>query len=237
MITTPHILLIDDSPEDVRPILLALRNQGWRISTSHDARQGLQRALILCPDLILLDVQMPHLDGFTFCRLLREAEATKHTPVIFLTSASTLEQRLEGLQVGGVDYVLKPYEPLEVLARMRVHLHLQPRGGIAADGGHTTVEGNGPPLLKAAVRMINQNLTQLPSLPELARKVGTHEKRLSALFREHMGCTVFAYVREARLRKSQELLSDSEMTVQILPMWLASAARVISPRLFASAWA
>lgn len=97
---------------------------------------------------------------------------------------------------------------------MRVHLHLQPRGGIAADGGHTTVEGNGPPLLKAAVRMINQNLTQLPSLPELARKVGTHEKRLSALFREHMGCTVFAYVREARLRKSQELLSDSEMTVQ-----------------------
>lgn len=218
MTSTPHILLIDDSPEDVRPVLLALRNQGWRISTSHDPRQGLQRALVLRPDLILLDVQMPHLDGFTFCRLLRESEATKHTPVIFLTSASSLEQRLEGLQVGGVDYVLKPYEPLEVLARMRVHLHLhlqsQSRSDTSADDDQTATASSGPPQLKAAVRLINQNLAELPSLLELARKVGTHDKRLSALFREHMGSTVFAYVREARLRKSQELLSDSEMNVQ-----------------------
>ena len=216
MTSTPHILVIDDSPEDVRPVLLALRNQGWRISTSHDPRQGLQRALVLRPDLILLDVQMPHLDGFTFCRLLRESDGTKHTPVIFLTSAGSLEQRLEGLQVGGVDYVLKPYEPLEVLARMRVHLHLQAqsRSDSSTDNKPAVAESNGPPLLKPALRLINQNLAELPSLPELARKVGTHDKRLSALFREHMGSTVFAYVREARLRKSQELLSDSEMNVQ-----------------------
>lgn len=214
MTGTPHVLVIDDSPEDVRPVLLVLRNQGWRISTCHDPRQGLQRALILRPDLILLDVQMPYMDGFTVCRLLRESEATKHTPVIFLTSAGSLEQRLEGLQLGGVDYVLKPYEPLEVLARIRVHLHLQPRSIATSEEKNNGTEAEGPLLLKAAVRLINQNLAQMPSLPDLARKVGTHDKRLSALFREHMGSTVFAYVREARLRKSQALLSDSDMSVQ-----------------------
>lgn len=214
MTTSPHILLIDDSPEDVRSVLLVLRNQGWQISNFHDPRQGLQRAQILRPDLILLDVHMPHMDGFMVCRLLREVEATKHTPVIFLTSAGTLDQRLEGLELGGVDYVLKPYEPLEVLARIRVHLHLQSRSAINAGTDEQVSDGVGPPQLRAAVRLINQNLAQLPSLLELARKVGTHDKRLSALFREHMGTTVFAYVREARLHKSQELLSDSEMSVQ-----------------------
>ncbi len=214
MTATPHILVIDDTPEDVRPVLVALRSQGWRISTSHDARQGLQRALILRPDLILLDVQMPHMDGFTLCRLLREADATKHTPVIFLTSAGSLEQRLEGLQLGGVDYVLKPYEPLEVLARIRVHLQLLNRLNATTEQDNAELTGDEPLLLKAVIRLIDQNLANLPSLPDLARKVGTHDKRLSTLFREHMGTTVFAYVREVRLRKSQELLSDSEMNVQ-----------------------
>ncbi len=214
MTATPHILVIDDSPEDVRAALVALRSQGWRISTSHDPRQGLQRALILRPDLILLDVQMPHMDGFTLCRLLREADATKHTPVIFLTSAGSLEQRLEGLELGGVDYVLKPYEPLEVLARIRVHLQLLNRLNATTEQGNAELTGDEPLLLKAVIRLIDQNLANLPSLPDLARKVGTHDKRLSTLFREHMGTTVFAYVREVRLRKSQELLSDSEMSVQ-----------------------
>ncbi len=214
MTATPHILVIDDTPEDVRPVLVALRTQGWRISTSHDARQGLQRALILRPDLILLDVQMPHMDGFTLCRLLREADATKHTPVIFLTSAGSLEQRLEGLELGGVDYVLKPYEPLEVLARIRVHLQLLNRLNTTTEQDNAELTGDEPLLLKAVIRLIDQNLANLPSLPDMARKVGTHDKRLSTLFREHMGTTVFAYVREVRLRKSQELLSDSEMNVQ-----------------------
>ncbi|MBU2874656.1 response regulator transcription factor [Marinobacter salexigens] len=216
----PHILVVDDSPDDVRSVVSAMNDQGWRISLAHDARQGFQRALLLQPDLILLDVQMPHMDGFTFCRLLRESDAARVTPVIFLTSAGSLDHRLEGLQMGGVDYILKPYEPLEVLARMRIHLQLQHRDTSELGEPVLATTSEDELLLRAVVRYISQNLRELPSLQEIARSVGTHDKRLSKLFREHMGVTVFAYIREVRLRKGQELLSDSNLSVQDISEWL-----------------
>lgn len=213
----PQILVIDDSPEDVRSLLLILRAQPWRLSIAGDPRQGYQRALALRPDLIVLDVRMPGMDGFTLCRLLREAPATQRTPVIFLSSASSIEERLEGLSLGGVDYVLKPFAAEEVLARIRIHLQLAWRDqGGAAEPLEPAPAMQDPDqvMLRAAMRFIAQNLGELPSLAEIARKVGTHDKRLSGIFREHLGTTVFAYAREARLRKAQELLADSRLGVQ-----------------------
>lgn len=209
-----HILVVDDSPDDVRAIVQLLRAQNYQVSIANDARQALQRAVVLCPDLVLLDVHMPHMDGFTLCRLLRETEAVATTPIIFLTSAGSLNERLEGLQLGGVDYIIKPYSAEEVLARVRVHLQLQFRGLPTELGPLSSAQQDDELLLRAACRLIQQNLDQLPPLVELARKVGTYDKRLSRLFREHLNMTVFAYAREMRLRKSQELLSDSNMTVQ-----------------------
>lgn len=218
----PHILIVDDQPDDVSAVLRTLRAQDWKVSVSLDARQGLQRALILRPDLILLDVQMPHMDGFTFCRLLREADGARRIPIIFLTSAGSLQQRLEGLHLGGGDYILKPYEPEEVLARIRVHLQLQQQLREPAIQPVDASSGldEDKLLLRAVTRTINQNLGELPSLADLARRVGTHDKRLSRLFREHMGTTVFGYVRELRLRKSQELLGDSDMSMQDIAGWV-----------------
>ena len=211
----PHILVIDDSPEDIRALLAILRAQPWRLSIASDPRQGYQRALALRPDLIVLDVRMPGMDGFTLCRLLREAPATQRTPVIFLSSASTVEERIEGLTLGGVDYVLKPFAAEEVLARIRIHLQLAWRDEVVAPVEPApAMQDPDQVMLRAAMRFIAQNLGELPSLAEIARKVGTHDKRLSSIFREHLGTTVFAYVREARLRKGQELLADSRLSVQ-----------------------
>lgn len=211
----PHILVIDDSPEDIRSLLAILRAQPWRLSIASDPRQGYQRALALRPDLIVLDVRMPGMDGFTLCRLLREAPATQRTPVIFLSSASTVEDRIEGLSLGGVDYVLKPFAAEEVLARIRIHLQLAWRDEVVAPvESAPSMQDPDQIMLRAAMRFIAQNLGELPSLAGIARKVGTHDKRLSGTFREHLGTTVFAYVREARLRKGQELLADSRLSVQ-----------------------
>ncbi|WP_252272766.1 response regulator transcription factor [Pseudomonas subflava] len=211
----PHILVIDDTPEDIRTLLVALRAESWRLTIAHDARQGYQRALALQPDLIILDVRMPGMDGFTLCRLLREAPATQRVPVIFLTSAGALEERVEGLSLGGVDYVLKPFAVEEVLARIRIHLQLAWREEVAApvEAGGQSQEAD-QVILRAAMRLIAQNLAELPSLAEIARRVGTHDKRLSGIFRDNLGLTVFAYAREARLRKAQELLADSALSVQ-----------------------
>ncbi|MES2821046.1 MAG: DNA-binding response regulator [Pseudomonadota bacterium] len=211
----PHVLVIDDSPEDIRSLLGLLRSQPWRLSVASEARQGYQRALALRPDLILLDVRMPDMDGFTLARLLREASATRQVPIIFLTSAGAVEERLEGLTLGGVDYVLKSCDPQEVLARIRIHLQLARREVPAA-----AAQEAGEPLaadqvvLRAAMRLIAQNLDSMPSLAVIATKVGTYDKRLSGIFRQHLGMTVFAYIREARLRRGQELLADSAMEIQ-----------------------
>lgn len=215
----PHILLIDDRPEDIRTLVVSLKAQRWRVTQASDAQQGLQRAQALRPDLILLDVRMPGMDGFTLGRLLREVPALGEVPIIFLTSAGDLHERLEGLSLGAVDYVLKCCAAEEVLARIRIHLQLAQRlsaGATAGSGGvlHDERLHQDQLLLRAAMRFIAQSLDEVPSLAELARKVGTHDKRLSAIFRTHLNMTVFAYIREARLRRGQELLADSRMSVQ-----------------------
>ncbi|SDE96880.1 DNA-binding response regulator [Phytopseudomonas seleniipraecipitans] len=210
----PQILVIDDVPEDIRSLLILLRAQPWRLSLATDARQGYQRAVALRPDLILLDVRMPQMDGFTLGRLLRESPATARIPLIYLTSAGALEERLEGLSLGSVDYVLKSCAPEEVLARICIHLQLAWRELAAPAAGSEQPTDDDSLILRAAMRLINQSLDELPSLAEIARKVGTHDKRLSAIFREHLGTTVFAYVRDARIRRAQELLVDSALSMQ-----------------------
>jgi CheY-like chemotaxis protein len=126
--TTPprraHILLIDDNIEELQLLLGVLREAGHRISLAFDAMQGYRRVTALQPDLVLLDVRMGGNDGFTTCRLLKADPATARIPVIFVTSSSTVEERLTGLREGAVDYILKPFEPAEVLARVAVHLAL-----------------------------------------------------------------------------------------------------------------
>lgn len=211
----PHILLIDDVPEDIRATLVLLKSQPWRISLASDAYQGYQRALVLRPDLIVLDVHMPQMDGFSLCRLLREAPATRHTPILFLSSANTSLERLEGLTVGAVDYIPKSCAPEEVLARIKIHLQLTWRAPPAVPESPADLEPHGDEIvLRAAMRLIENQLDDMPSLGMLAQKVGTHEKRLTAIFREHLGMTVFAYIRDARLRRGQELLCESTMSVQ-----------------------
>lgn len=209
-----HILVIDDAPEAIRPLLLALRERNWRVTLATDGRQGQQRAQLLLPDLILLDVRMPGMDGFALCRLLQASPRTRDIPVLFLTSAGAADERLEGLSQGGVDYIMKSCEPAELLARVQIHLQLARRRADAAADAPAAPLSPDEVALRAAMRLIGQQLAEPPSLEEIAARVGTHDKKLSAIFRQHMGMTVFAWIREERLRRSRELLADPVLSMQ-----------------------
>ena len=209
------VLIIDDRPEDIRSITELLLAEGIRINLATDAWQGCQRAQALRPDLILLDVYMPGVDGFAACRLLKADPQTRDIPVLFISAASADRERLEGLLNGGVDYILKPCLPMEVLARVRIHLKLASR--TAQAGVPEPPETPLPPdevILRAAVRFIQANLADLPELAEIAGKAGTHGKRLSAIFRERLGMTVFHWIREERLRRGRGLLAHSHLGMQ-----------------------
>ena len=209
----PHILVIDDVPEDIRGLIQALRAQPWQVTLATTAQQGYQRAQSLLPDLILLDVRMPGMDGFALCRLLQELPRARETPVLFLTSASSAEERLEGLNHGAVDYILKTCEPAELLARVRIHLRLARRTR-APDPIAEPTPDRDEVVLRAAMRLIGKRLADTFTLEEIAAGVGTYDMRLSAIFRERLGMTVFAWIREERLRRSRELLTETSLGMQ-----------------------
>lgn len=211
-----HILVVDDNPNEVEELLSALKLQGARVTVANQPRKGIQLAQVFYPDLIVLDVHMPSVDGFAVCRLLREIPSCQDIPIIFLTSAADVTERVRGLTLGGVDYILKPFAVEEVIARIAVHVQLVKRSYTQRDRAELSSFDQHPDqvILQAALRLIARELNDLPKLAQIAEQVGTHDKKLSAIFREHLGMTVFAWVREERLRKAQELLAHSHLTIE-----------------------
>ena len=116
------ILVIDDDPFSANLIDGCLRAAGFMSSYCTQPEQALNAITSELPDLILLDVVMPGVDGFELCRRVRTHPALQFTPIIFVTRKGDLEQRVRGLEVGGNDYLAKPFEPQELVARVRSHL-------------------------------------------------------------------------------------------------------------------
>src|SRR5450830_832171 len=117
------LLLIDDSVIEQRLLVELLMGQNYRLAIAQNGLDGYRKAVLNTPDLILLDINMPGLDGLCVCRMLKANPATKHIPIIFLTSHNHAEQRVEGLLLGAVDYVQKSgCTEQEVLLRVRHQL-------------------------------------------------------------------------------------------------------------------
>lgn len=205
-----NVLLIDDVPEELRWLTQLLRPL-YRLSLADSAQQGLQRAQMLRPDVILLDVGLPDLDGHALCRLLKADPLTAGIPVLFLSAHNAPEQRVRGLQSGAVDFISKPFYPEEVLARLQVHLQLAQQRQAVPDAAVRHPE---QPLLEVAVRYIREHLAGLQGVGDVAQQVGLSEKRLLALFREHLGQTVSGFIAEERVRTGQRLLAETLMSVQ-----------------------
>lgn len=210
-----HILLIDDSPDELRLLIETLRGTRCRLSVAFDGLQGYERAVARVPDLILLDVRMPKLDGFAVCRQLKANPRTARSPVIFLSSASDLDERLTGLREGAVDYILKPFSPEEVLARVQIHLALASRadGGDPEDGNTESGESSKQVLVQAAKRYLLERLADAPSLQALADALGSNPKRLTRAFKDVTGGTVFEFLRLERMLLAKRLLMETTLSI------------------------
>lgn len=209
------ILIVDDSAFEQRMLVDLLSELPYKVSVAFNGLQGYQLALANRPDLILLDVRMPNMDGYTACRLLKANPVTRDIPVIFLSGADADDDRILGLSIGGVDYVSKPFSPGELAARIQVHLNLARRHQHAAPDDAPEAESDPDAVLVNAVkRLIGDNLAALPGLAEIARSVGTYREKLSQVFREQTGMTVFGFIREERIRRGEELLRDTDIDVQ-----------------------
>lgn len=210
------ILICDDSLEEIRVLVGMLKRAHYRMSISTNGKDACIRASVLQPDLILMDVRMPMMDGFAVCRVLKAHPDTREIPLIFLTAANEVEDRVEGLKLGAVDYIVKPAVEEEVLLRVGVHVSRRATSAASTEPQTPLVDANQPyaALVEATCRMLENQLSQALSIDEIASKVGTHRHRLTSAFKSAFGTTVFGWLRERRMQQAADWLKQTNMDIE-----------------------
>jgi signal transduction histidine kinase len=120
----PKILIVDDTPANIDVLSATLEREGFNIFMAPNGKVALKLIEKQKPDLVLLDIMMPDMDGYEVCRILKDGKDTQDIPVIFITGKSQVEDVVEGFRAGGQDYITKPIRQEEVLARVRTHLQI-----------------------------------------------------------------------------------------------------------------
>jgi DNA-binding response OmpR family regulator len=121
----PDILIVDDTLENLQVLTGLLQSRGYKVRPVRSGRLALQAVRSQAPDLVLLDIKMPEMDGFEVCRQLKADSQLAELPVIFLSALSDTTDKVEAFRVGGVDYITKPFQIEEVEARVETHLRLK----------------------------------------------------------------------------------------------------------------
>ncbi len=210
-----HILMVEDDEDIADLVALNLERQGWKTTLVHNGTEGLARIRELLPDLVILDIMLPGMDGLDIYRAMKESKLTAGIPSLFLTARAQLEDRLEGLQLGADDYMTKPFSPKELVLRVKNILsranagaaaQLTVRcGGIILDKNTLSASLDGGPLdLTTAEFKLLAYMMERPGKVQdryelqkilfgyadttQSRALDTHIKRLRQKLGVHAGC-------------------------------------------------
>ena len=157
------ILVVDDTPANLAIISEALNDADFEVAIATDGELAINQAKLSLPSLILLDIMMPGLDGFETCRRLKASKITKNIPIIFMTALSDSIDKVKGLSLGAVDYVTKPFQEVELIARVKTQLKLYHLTEHLEDQvAERTVE------LKQALDQVQQSQVQLVQSEKMA---------------------------------------------------------------------
>lgn len=153
------ILVVDDTPATIGILSETLESDGFQVFIATTGEKAIQRAENIQPDIILLDVMMPGLDGFETCMRLKKIDSIKDVPILFMTGLSAIESKVKGFQAGAVDYVTKPIEIDEVLSRIKTHLALRDaKKLLVIQNDQLQVEISERKTVEEKVRELNTNL-------------------------------------------------------------------------------
>lgn len=220
-----RILIIDDQPASIGLLLAYLQGRDIDILVAQTGEDGLRIAAEGQPDLILLDVRMQGLDGFSVCRRIKASPKTSSIPVIFLSSAIETEDKLKGFAAGGTDYITKPFSEQEVLARVYLQIgDLEALNTLSRqlldelDDGPLSASASrlDQRLFTEAVAVLTKRLIDPPGAVELAHQVGTNQQRLTRIFREQVGMSPYEYLQEMRLERGRGLLRETDLQIQLI---------------------
>ena len=181
MLHSSKILIVDDDPFDVDLMEQELEDLGYMTVSASNGREALEKVAVEAPDLILLDVMMPIMDGLTACRLLKEDDETRLIPIVFMTGLDSLDDRIKGIEAGADDFLTKPVHQRELLARMQTTLRLKQ----TVEGKLSTLRQTNDHFAKFVPEAVKRLVAANPEAPALAK----HERDVSVLFLDITGYT------------------------------------------------
>ncbi|KRT67911.1 MAG: adenylate/guanylate cyclase [Candidatus Rokubacteria bacterium CSP1-6] len=179
MTRPPRILIVDDERMIVDYLEEYLQRLGYETATAANGREALEKVAVDSPDLILLDIVMPVIDGLKVCRILKGDEVTRLIPIVIMTSLDGIEDRIKGIEAGADDYLAKPINPRELTARIETALRLKRNVDLKISELHRIKDHFAKFVPEAVKRLVSAN----PEAPELAKR----ERDLSVLFLDISG--------------------------------------------------
>jgi DNA-binding response OmpR family regulator len=174
MMQPSKILIVDDEPFNVDYLEQELEDLGYTTVSARNGQEALEKVALEAPDLILLDIMMPIMDGLTVCRILKEDHETQLIPIVIMTALDDLEDRVKGIEAGADDFLTKPVNQRELLARMQTALRLKH----TMDGKLSELRRAKDHLAKFVPEAVKRLIAANPEAPELTK----HERDVSVLF-------------------------------------------------------
>ena len=215
-----RILIIEDD-EETRLYLEEMLSPSYKIMSARDGNSGLQRALTELPDLVLTDIVMPGTNGLQILKRIKNNSNTTHIPVILLTSNTSMDDRLEGLENGADGYIVKPFNIEELFTTIDNILKNRQRIRGKFSGAHQEhnikpieVKGNSDKLMEKIMVVINDNLDNPDLRVEmLSEEVGLSRAQLHRRMKEITGISTGEFIRNIRLKKAAELLAEKKVNI------------------------
>lgn len=216
------VLVVDDSEQDSRLLASFLLDNGYQLFVARSGLEAVEIARQVLPDVVLLDVYMPQLDGYATFQIMRATPELASIPVIFLTAAASPQEKVKGLQLGAMDYITKPYDFEEVALRLNMRMQsLRPDKFLfARERKNQPMEPHTERLARAlfesAASIMLADLAAELSMDELTKLLRTNSKRLNQAFLACTGMTVFGYFREMRMLEAKRLLSETLYEINVV---------------------
>jgi signal transduction histidine kinase/DNA-binding response OmpR family regulator len=218
---TDNVLLVVDDNEDIRSYIRTVFEHEYKIIEAVNGIDGLLKASKTIPNLIISDLMMPEMDGFEFCKILKSEEKTSHIPVVMLTAKANIESRIEGLELGADDYLLKPFNSTEIQVRVKNLIEKQEKLRlfytqkiIELKPNEVKVNSKEEVFLRKAITIIEQNFVNSQfSMEQFSLEMDMSQSQLVRKLKALTNLTGNEFIRDFRLQRAAELLEKNAGTI------------------------
>jgi DNA-binding response OmpR family regulator/two-component sensor histidine kinase len=222
LVESENILLIVDDNADIRAYIRSIFESSYQIVEAVNGREGIEKAIETTPNLIISDLMMPEMDGFEFCKYLKTHELTSHIPVIMLTAKANIESRIEGLELGADDYLIKPFNAKEIQVRVKNLLDKQEVLKQYFSGKTTELKPTElirirpieAQFLMKAKSIVEQHLSENNfGIEQFCEALNMSPRQLLRKLKALTNQTTVEFIRDYRLQRASEMLEQGEGSV------------------------